>query len=52
MQSNIFAPGMGVLTGPQKHFDTSGKSPAQLHHRAICKNACRLARRQLRRDHS
>jgi hypothetical protein len=21
----------------QKHFDTSGKSPAQLHHRAICK---------------
>src|SRR5947208_1701398 len=24
---------------PPKHFDTSGKSAAQFHHRAICKNA-------------
>jgi hypothetical protein len=40
MQSTIFVAGMDTSTDPrQKHFDTSGKSPAQLHHPAICKNA-------------
>jgi hypothetical protein len=29
--------GMDALGGSPKHFDTSGKSAAQFHHRAICK---------------
>jgi hypothetical protein len=32
---------------PRKHFDTSGKSPAPLHHRAICKAAHGIAHRAL-----
>jgi hypothetical protein len=31
----------------QKHFDTSGKSAALLHHRAICKTAHGAAHRAL-----
>jgi hypothetical protein len=30
---------------PRKHFDTSGKSAAPLHHRAICKTAHGAAHR-------
>jgi hypothetical protein len=29
----------GIDVTPQKRFDTSGKSAAHLHHRAICKTA-------------
>jgi hypothetical protein len=36
MQSRKIA-AMGAWIDPEKHFDTSGKSPAQLHHSAICR---------------
>jgi len=38
--------GMDVLA-TKKHFDTSGKSPADFHHRAYCRPAHGLARRDL-----
>src|SRR5882762_11741924 len=38
MQSSVAVAGMDALSeSPRKHFDTSGKSAALFHHRAICK---------------
>jgi hypothetical protein len=42
---------------PKKHFDTSGKSAARIHHRAICKPAMALpighpARSQTNNSHN
>jgi hypothetical protein len=37
MQRNIRPPAGRLSPISQKHFDTSGKSPAQLHHHAIRK---------------
>jgi hypothetical protein len=39
--------GMDALGDPAKTFDTSGKSPALFHHRAICKTAHGPAHRAL-----
>jgi hypothetical protein len=36
--------GMDALSYPAKHFDTSGKSAAQFHHRAICKTPSPLVK--------
>jgi hypothetical protein len=33
---------MDALSDPAKHFDTSGKSGAPFHHRAICKTPMAL----------
>jgi hypothetical protein len=33
---------MDALSDPAKHFDTSGKSGALFHHRAICKTPIAL----------
>jgi hypothetical protein len=43
MQSNRGA--LAWMLYPRKHFDTSGKSPAPFHHRAICKTARGAAHR-------
>src|SRR6266446_3966285 len=37
MQSSMVVAGMDALSTLRKHFDTSGKSAALFHHRAICK---------------
>jgi hypothetical protein len=43
MQSSMVAAGMDALSYPcKKHFDTSGKSGALFHHRAICKTPMAL----------
>jgi len=42
MQSSMVVAGMDALSAPRKHFDTSGKSPAPFHHRAICKTPMAL----------
>jgi len=42
MQSSVVVAGMDALSTLRKHFDTSGKSAALLHHRAICKTPMAL----------
>src|SRR5712675_213721 len=43
MQSSVAVAGMDALSEtPRKHFDTSGKSAALFHHRAICKTPIAL----------
>jgi hypothetical protein len=42
MQSSMVVAGMDALSTLRKHFDTSGKSAALLHHRAICKTPMAL----------
>src|ERR1700687_5458819 len=42
MQSSMVVAGMGALSDPAKTFDTSGKSAARFHHRAICKTPMAL----------
>jgi hypothetical protein len=43
MQSSMVVAGMDALSYPcKKHFDTSGKSGALFHHRAICKTPMAL----------
>jgi hypothetical protein len=37
MQSSMVVAGMDALSTRRKQFDTSGKSAALFHHRAICK---------------
>ena len=43
MQSSMVAAGIDALSEScEKHFDTSGKSAALFHHRAICKTPMAL----------
>src|SRR5882724_13019643 len=42
MQSSMVVAGMDALSTLRKHFDTSGKSAALFHHRAICKTLMAL----------
>src|SRR6266478_366564 len=42
MQSSMVVAGMDALSTLRKHFDTSGKSAALFHHRAICKTPMAL----------
>jgi hypothetical protein len=49
MQSSLAVAGMRDLA---KTFDTSGKSPAIFHHRAICKTQTNLAPASWRLDHT
>src|SRR5712691_9445999 len=43
MQSSMVVAGMDALSTLRKHFDTSGKSAALFHHRAICKTPMALS---------
>ena len=42
MHSSMVVAGMDALSDPAKHFDTSGKSAALFHHRAICRTPMAL----------
>jgi hypothetical protein len=42
MQSSMVVAGMDASSDPEKTFDTSGKSPALIHHRAILKSPMAL----------